>query len=568
MSSRPRWLDAEKVWIDIRVDRNGATSGRIVAIDRVVAASWPGLSRRCRARSSYRDELPLWHGVFNRETAVRAAHRLRRRLSRWPTETELALWLLWGRFESSDDRPVPGGQAGECRPKGHEQVAPASSASNADAELHGGDGCSAEVDHAAARGAAGASGHRSMSADVDSEEELEADREQAGDLASVDADASGLTNTETEADATRVDSSRDAADAALPAKTPEHFAADGLSSSEHAECDDAVAVEPTGDAAALSPDNGSAVPLAEPGAEDDRTHADVDTLDKGTPRSDAPSTARREDQGCSGLDGLLADVGRRALFARPDCAGEQAIVAREPDRRALRRADRRLVAAIALLAGRRLGAGQRRPVPRVDEAALVRELVSRRASLVHARRRERISVSIIIVMIDTSGSCAHVCRALEAQAESLAAVDQRVIMVTHCNGEPYSPCELVGRHAALVAETIERRRRTVARHCPWGAIWSADPGRDGVRVDGVVSLADWHPAEIVHRPVAEAGVPLFWLDHYTSRMVGRPRDHTRRVDWRAAGWKRRPTAYVVGVGDGEQLVEGLLLGLKRRTCQG
>lgn len=102
------------------------------------------------------------------------------------------------------------------------------------------------------------------------------------------------------------------------------------------------------------------------------------------------------------------------------------------------------------------------PSPRIDARALARELVSQRMAIHRARRLEREPREMVIA-VDDSGSCSGVVRALYATAVAIArsVPTNKVSVLIHSNGYSLRAGEIV---QPWLARELARRKRELDRH--------------------------------------------------------------------------------------------------------
>jgi hypothetical protein len=180
--------------------------------------------------------------------------------------------------------------------------------------------------------------------------------------------------------------------------------------------------------------------------------------------------------------------------------------------------------------------------PRIDEEKLVRELVTKRYRLSHARREE-LEQSQILIMVDVSGSCSAAAPATLAAAAELADAMDNVLIIVHVNGEPL---ECAGDVAGIPRIPDGDRGDDLTW---WREVL------DRASLAGVVNFGDWD-ADWVLEEVAAAG-PLIWLDSYAARHGVKPASKGRRegrtgrykADKGLGQWDTKPVAYWQGVDD-------------------
>jgi hypothetical protein len=84
--------------------------------------------------------------------------------------------------------------------------------------------------------------------------------------------------------------------------------------------------------------------------------------------------------------------------------------------------------------------------PRISGKKLVTELVAKRYNLARARREE-LQPGVKLLMVDVSGSCSAASQEVLAAAAELAEVDPQIVIILHSNGHPE---EVYGQAAAGV----------------------------------------------------------------------------------------------------------------------
>lgn len=241
--------------------------------------------------------------------------------------------------------------------------------------------------------------------------------------------------------------------------------------------------EPQQAAASASP--------ADQRASEEHTHGDPSgggDADSPPSPSSSPSAARRPQWGGVTADLLEVEAElARAARKDPDIERDTAILQRQL-RRVLRQ----------------VGVG---PVgsesPRLDGRRLVRELTGRSVRLSRARRRE-MEPSLMLVLVDVSGSCSGSAAPACASAIRLAARDGRIAVVSHSNGHPVA--------VAAQADMPPRPpgHEGEIHHMPW---WSELLARHTIA--GTVAWGDSDAADVYQQLAAHA--PLVWLDPYTAR---------------------------------------------------
>jgi hypothetical protein len=173
------------------------------------------------------------------------------------------------------------------------------------------------------------------------------------------------------------------------------------------------------------------------------------------------------------------------------------------------------------------------PSPRISGKRLVTELVSRRVNLSKARREE-LQPGVKLLMCDVSGSCSAVCGETLAACAAVAQADPQVVIVVHSNGHPE---EVYGQAAAGVdlADWYEHAHGLNYR---W---WLQLMER--CRIIGTINWGDWDAGFVLEKLAEQA--PLVWLDSYCARDGVRPASRKLRAG--AARWSATPTSWWQGV---------------------
>lgn len=404
--------------------------------------------------------------------------------------------------EVLNPRPETERPEGESRPKGTSEVAEAT-AQTSDS-VHGGDGNSGEVEHAA-----------QTSSSERREGSSSPEKGVTHHAPSAGMDGGNPEPTETEGIASQ---DEDLADCEAPPNEESRRAA---SAQEGEEPRDRATSEPgqpaNQEATTEADDQGCDAPVGAGAADDLPDGQSGPESAEGGPVTSAPFQAK------SVHGGTFDDATEAQMRSRADRRSAQEVA----------RALKRLIQAIDL--------GGLDESPRIHGGRLVRELKSRRCALGRAVRREQ-EIPLILLLCDVSGSCSAVCTdtlaACLAVAESLP--DARVLR--HSNGE--------------LLDTEDRR--------PYGALPRriTDYVREQKRpVGAVVAFGDWDAGN-EYQSLCESGARLVWLDSYCCRVTG-VQEASRRPREPAQTWKRQPLAWFQGVSDARSAAIALRAATKR-----
>jgi hypothetical protein len=220
--------------------------------------------------------------------------------------------------------------------------------------------------------------------------------------------------------------------------------------------------------------------------------------------------------------GTFSDAARADLLARAE--GRAA--------REVRRALERLLRSIDL--------GGLEDSPRLSGSRLVRELVGRRYNVARARRRE-LTVPLVVLACDVSGSCSAVCTETLAACLAVAeAMEGDVAVIQHSNGH-------------LITHDGEGSERLAE----WCRKWSRQQGRP---IGAVVAFGDWDAGDD-YQQLCESGASLIWLDSYCCSVTG-VKQASKTLREGAREWKRQPLAWFQGVNDAKSAAIALRAAIK------
>lgn len=387
------------------------------------------------------------------------------------------------------------------RPKGTDEVADVSS-SPGDGELHGGDGNSAECDHASA---SAADGPRERSADGEprcSPGTATGERSRSDAAASPTGGAGQETGCEQAGGPSRAEEQAD--------------------SSVEAEPGDA-----TGPEAGMSPRDVEATPPDGRAAQPARGEESRDEAaqfpgqgregDAGHPKQDAPTGEEDGEQAASSSD----SGGSHSFTLRRAWGGVHARVEdyiRGGDRSLRRQA----INALRAFVDRECGT-HGDTSPRLDGRRLVRELASRRYALGRCLREEQ-ERRRVLVLVDVSGSCSASCGEALSACQALACSDSRVLIVTHSNGWPV---ESIRDGRVIDTGQHDDGRRQWAEVAEW---WSRLI-RESNLARRLIVMGDGD-GSWVYEHLCSTGHSLIWLDSYSASRHG-----AREETWRVATWQ-------------------------------
>lgn len=196
--------------------------------------------------------------------------------------------------------------------------------------------------------------------------------------------------------------------------------------------------------------------------------------------------------------------------------------------------------------------GGTKETPRINARKLGIEIVSKRFQLSRIRREEA-DIPMTVLLVDCSGSCAHVCVATEAACLAVAKELPNTMLLRHSNGYIIHTGRdaTTGRlyYGGMLSEWFKHQKKTIG---------------------GIISLGDWD-AGTDYKWLAEHNYPLIWLDWWAlndeygdkGTDIDLVRPATSYVKRSAKMWSKQPWMWYEGVRDIAGVVKALGLAQKR-----